>query len=154
MATIMSRRQEHWGSSCGRHKVRLMQASGKRTACFRHSDTGRHTDTNTDRHGQARRPFCPAGNTSSNLPGEVEERELCPRIPMRAWRPRVSLGVARAMLWSAERGRLLVRLGLLERGLGLLVPGGLLVARALAKRGGMVVLALAIEVEVSIILYT
>jgi hypothetical protein len=53
------------------------------------------------------------------------------------------------MLRSAGRGRLLVRLGLLGGGLGLLVPGGLLVARALAKRGGLVVLALAIEVEVS-----
>jgi len=73
---------------------------------------------------------------------------------MRDWMPLPSLGVARAMFWSTGRGLLLVRLVLLGGGLGLLVPGGLLVARALAKRGGMVVLALAIEVEVSIILYT
>jgi hypothetical protein len=62
--------------------------------------------------------------------------------------------VAGVILRSAGRGRLLVRLVLLGGGLGPLGPGGLLVARALAKRGGLVVLALAIEVEVSIILYT
>ena len=99
---------------------------------------------------------CPNSNTarSLSLSLALSVRDLSTSIPKGDWGPPSSRGVAGVILRSAGRGRLLVRLVLLGGGLGPLGPGGLLVARALAKRGGVVVLALAIEVEVSIILYT